>query len=80
MSRWTDYTEPARIRAAALAVVQLAAALGLVLPFDLPGLAEAAIGVLAVVLPLVTGELIRAKVTPVGKHAAGEEFSSRVTA
>lgn len=76
MTRWTDYTEPARIRAAALALVQLCAALGIVLPFDLPGLAEAAIAVLAVVGPLVFGELIRAKVTPVGRHAAPEEFSS----
>lgn len=65
-----DALEPARIRALALAVVQLAAALGIVLPFDLPAIAEAVIAVLAVVLPLVTGELIRAKVMPVGKHAA----------
>lgn len=78
--KWTDYTEPARIRAAALAIVQLCAALGIVLPFDLPGLAEAAIGVLAVVLPLITGELIRAKVTPaVGQHEAPEETSSPLT-
>jgi hypothetical protein len=70
MAAFNDYTEPARIRAFALAVVQLTAALGIVLPFDLPGIAEATIGVLAVVLPLVTGELIRAKVTPVGEHAA----------
>lgn len=72
MTRWTDYTEPARIRAAVLAVVQLLGALGIVLPFDLPGIAEAAIAVLAVVLPLVTGELIRAKVTPAGRHAVVE--------
>lgn len=69
---WNSYTEPARIRAIALAVVQLAAALGIVLPFDLPGIAEAVIVVLAAVLPLVTGEAIRAKVTPVGRHAAPE--------
>lgn len=75
--KWTDYTEPARIRAAVLAVVQLTAALGIVLPFDLPGISEALIAVLAVVLPLVTGELIRAKVRPAeasvdapGRHAA----------
>lgn len=74
---WTDYTEPARIRALVLAVVQLVGALGIVLPFDLPGFAEALIGVFAVVLPLITGELIRAKVTPVGRHAAREELSSR---
>lgn len=69
MTRWTDATEPARIRALALAVVQLAAALGIVLPFDLPGIAETLIAVLAAGLPLITGELIRAKVTPVGRHA-----------
>lgn len=72
MTRWTDYTEPTRIRAAVLALVQLAGALGIVLPFDLPGLAEAAIAILALILPLITGELIRAKVTPVGRHAAEE--------
>lgn len=74
--RWTDYTEPARIRAAVLAVVQLAGALGITIPFDLPGIAEALIAVSAVVLPLITGELIRGKVTPVGRHAAPEESSS----
>jgi len=70
MAAWTDFTEPARIRTAALAVVQLAGALGITLPFDLPGLAEAAIGVLAVLLPVITGELIRSKVQPVGEHEA----------
>lgn len=81
--KWTDYTEPARIRAAALAIVQLCAALGIVLPFDLPGLAEAAIGILAFVLPVITGELIRSKVTPtaaIGRHEAPEESSSPLVA
>lgn len=73
---WTDYTEPARIRAVALAVVQLVAALGITLPFDLPGLVEGVLAILAFVLPLITGELIRAKVTPVGRHAAPEDPSS----
>lgn len=57
-----EYTEPSRVRAIVTAVVALAAALGIVLPFDLPGLAEAAIGVLAVVLPLIQGESTRAAV------------------
>jgi len=70
MARWTDYTEPARIRAAALAVVQLCAALGITLPFDIPGLAEGLIALVAVVGPIVTGELIRRKTRPVGKHEA----------
>jgi hypothetical protein len=68
---WTDLTEPTRIRAAVLAIVQLCAALGITLPFDLPGVAEALLGVLAFALPLITGELIRSKVTPAtGKHEA----------
>lgn len=70
--KWTDYTEPARIRAIVTAVVGLAAALGLTLPFDLPGAAEVLLPVLAFVLPLIQGEATRAKVTPVGRHAAPE--------
>lgn len=77
MMKWSDYTEPARIRATALAVVQLCAALGVTLPFDLPGLAEAGIALGSFLLPIITGELIRAKVTPaVGRHEAPEDFSS----
>lgn len=59
---WLNYTEPARIRAIVTAVVALVAALGIVLPFDLPGIAEAAIGVLAVVQALIQGETTRAAV------------------
>ena len=59
--------EPARLRGIAIALVALAASLGLVLPFDLPGITEAIIGVLAVVLPILQGELTRAVVTPVAK-------------
>jgi len=68
--KWTDYTEPARIRAIALAIVQLCAALGITLPFDVPAFAEALIALGAVGLPLITGELIRRKVRPIGKHEA----------
>jgi hypothetical protein len=60
--KWLNYTEPARIRAVVTAAVALCAALGVTLPFDLPGIAEAAIGVLAVVLPLIQGEATRAAV------------------
>ncbi len=67
---WTAL-EPARLRGIAIALVALAAALGLVLPFDLPGITEAIIGVLAVVLPLLQGELTRAVVVPVAKIPAG---------
>jgi len=62
LKRLATYTEPARIRALAAAIVALAAALGLVLPFDLPGIAEAGIGVLAVLIPLIQGEVTRAAV------------------
>lgn len=60
--QWWQYTEPARLRAIATAVVALATSLGIVLPLDLPGIAEAGIGVLAVVLPLIQGETTRAAV------------------
>lgn len=78
MSRaWTDYTEPARLRALAAAVVALAAALGLTLPFDLPGLVEVVVPLLAFVVPLVQGEATRAVVRPAaasvdapGRHSA----------
>ena len=75
--KWSDYTEPARIRAVVAAVLALCGALGIVLPFDLPGIAEALIVVLSVVIPLVQGEATRAKVRPAaasvdapGRHAA----------
>lgn len=60
--KWSDYTEPARIRAAVVAVLAFCAALGVVLPFDLPGIAEALILVLAVVFPVAQGEATRAAV------------------
>ena len=62
---WNAALEPARIRAVVTALVQLCAALGITLGFDLPGIAEALIVVLAVVLPLIQGEATRAKVVPV---------------
>jgi len=67
MSKWSDATEPARIRAVVTAIVGLAAALGLTLPIDLPGAAEVLIPVLAFVLPLIQGETTRAVVSP-AKH------------
>jgi hypothetical protein len=77
MKLW-NCTEPARIRAVVAAVVALCAALGIVLPFNLPAVAEAAIAVLAVLVPLVQGESTRAAVfspithqEQVGRAAAG---------
>jgi hypothetical protein len=69
--KWSDYTEPARIRAAVAAVLALCAALGIVLPFDLPGVAEALILILAVAFPVVQGEVTRAAVySPAAKDTA----------
>lgn len=65
--KWSDYTEPALIRATVAAVLQLCGALGIVLPFDLPGIAEAAIVLLAVLVPIIQGVTTRAKVVPVAK-------------
>lgn len=59
---WLNYAEPARLRAVVTAVVALAAALGVTLPFDLPAVAEALIAIGAVVLPLLQGEATRAAV------------------
>lgn len=64
----SNYTEPARIRAIVTAVVALVGALGITLPFDLPGLAEAAIVVLSVLLPLIQGESTRAVVVSPATH------------
>lgn len=72
VSKFNDYTEPARIRAIVTAIVGLAAALGLTLPIDLPGAAEVLIPVLAFVLPLIQGETTRAVVSP-AKRAAGPQ-------
>lgn len=69
MSRLWKYTEPARIRAIVAAVVALCGALGIVLPVDLPGIAEALIVVLAAVIPLVQGESTRAAVVSPKTHA-----------
>lgn len=60
--RWLEYTEPARLRAVAAAVVALVAALGLTLPFDLPGAVEALVPLLAFLVPLLQGEVTRAAV------------------
>jgi hypothetical protein len=60
--KWSDYTEPALIRAVVAAVLQLCAALGVTLGFDLPGIAEALIVVLAVLVPIIQGVTTRANV------------------
>jgi len=59
---WADFTEPARLLAAATAVVALAASLGLVLPADLPTTAEVLVPIVAALLPLIQGEATRAVV------------------
>lgn len=61
------HLEPARVRAAVTAAVALCGALGIVLPFDLPNVAEALLVIASVVLPIVQGETTRAVVVPVGK-------------
>lgn len=60
--RWANYAEPARLRSITAAVVALVASLGLTLPFDLPGIIEAAIPLLAFLVPLIQGEATRAAV------------------
>lgn len=57
--RWANYFEPARLRGIAVALVALAAALGLTLPFDLPGIVDVLAPVVAFVLPLLQGESTR---------------------
>lgn len=75
--RWLEYTEPARVRAIVTAVVALCAALGVVLPFDLPGIVEALLPILALVLPLIQGEATRAAV--VSPQRAGLIAAGRAT-
>lgn len=70
LKRLAEYTEPARVRAIVAAVIALAAALGIVLPFDLPGIAEAGIALLAVLIPVVQGEATRAAVVSPATNAA----------
>lgn len=60
--KWWNYAEPSRVRAIVTAVLALCAALGIVLPFDLPAIAEALLLLAAAVLPLVQGEATRAAV------------------
>lgn len=60
--RWLEYTEPARVRALVTAILALCAALGIVLPFDLPRIADALLLLAAVILPLIQGEATRAAV------------------
>lgn len=57
--------EPARVRAVWVAVVALLLSLGYTVSADVDGRVQAAIMVLAAVLPLIQGEATRAKVTPV---------------
>lgn len=64
----SEYCEPARIRALVGAVLMLCGALGIVLPIDLPAIAEAVIVLVAVAIPVAQGESTRAAVVPLQKH------------
>lgn len=69
--RWlAGYAEPVRARAVAMAVLGLAAALGLTTQTGLPGWAEALLMASAWAWPMVQGRLTRPAVTPTAKVAA----------
>ena len=68
MSDWlakVSQLEPARVRAVIAAVVGLAASIGIVIDAELSGAIEAIVIGLLTLLPLLLGESIRRKVTPV---------------
>ena len=65
MRSWLIYLnriEPARLRAVWVALVALLATLGVTVSTDVDARVTAAIGVLAVLLPLIQGETTRAAV------------------
>ncbi len=64
--QWRLY-EPTRLRAAYVAVVALATTLGVALPGDTDPRIAAVLGLLAVVLPALQGELTRSRVVPIVK-------------
>jgi hypothetical protein len=81
LSVW-NRLEPARLRAAWTAVIALAVALGFAIPSDADAVVTAIIGVLAVVIPLVQGEVTRGAVTPNDKvphvehHQTAEDIAT----
>jgi len=62
MVRYVADIEPARMRAIVTAVLAGLSALGVTVAADLPGRIDAIIAVLAVLVPLVQGEVTRAAV------------------
>ena len=76
MSHWLakiSELEPARVRAVIAAVVGLAASIGIVIDAELSGAIEAIVIGLLTLLPLLLGESIRRKVTPVAVLDEDEE-------
>ena len=70
MRDWYDYIramEPARLRAVWAAIIGVAVALGITISADTDRAVQAAIALLAAIIPLVQGEATRRKVTPVAK-------------
>lgn len=63
--RYLAAFEPARLRAIWTAALALLLTLGISIPEQVSAKVTALIGLLAVVLPIVQGELTRAKVTPI---------------
>jgi hypothetical protein len=66
---WTKIQaiEPARVRSVWIALVGLGASLGFTLDTEVDGAIQGVIVAVFTLLPLLQGELIRAKVTPVAK-------------
>jgi len=62
MLRYVADTEPARLRAAVTAVLTALSALGVTVAADLPGRIDALITIIAILVPLVQGEVTRGAV------------------
>lgn len=62
MLRHIADTEPARLRAAATAVLTALSALGVTVAADLPARIDAIIAIIAILVPLVQGEVTRGAV------------------
>jgi hypothetical protein len=63
LRQW-NFLEPARVRAVYTALVALAIALGITIPSHVDNVMTATIGLLAVLIPVLQGEVTRAVVTP----------------
>jgi hypothetical protein len=67
--------EPARVRAVWASIVALLVSLGITVNSDVDGFVQAAIVLVFTLLPLLQGELTRAKVTPVFKVEEAEKLA-----